>query len=240
MNDATRFEYHWHVVRHAEDDDRLSTYDTVAALDYAADELSRMIDSEYESMHAMGESGDYESAWHAFLRMETYENSRADMRNMVIQSDPDPANRAPNYRDEPSQGPLWTIAAERVIGDANLNVGSGFQFYRCVCGDCRPGAWVIEIDGERTVTIYGAAEWEMAERQFKSYALYWAEQSDEDYEAVNDQELGSDLATVESIWADGDGPRRGQDTYTFRLNANDGDSVSLSLRFEPEQEPAER
>lgn len=57
---------HWHVSRHASDDDVYISPDIWDALDYAATTLRERAEFEYEGISASGDAGDYESAYDAF------------------------------------------------------------------------------------------------------------------------------------------------------------------------------
>ena len=93
MIEAIRYEYHWHVVRHADDDDRLSTYSLLSAVDYAATEVSWMAESEHEVITIHGECGMFEEAYNAFVKSEDLSATAANLANAVRQADPDRAKR---------------------------------------------------------------------------------------------------------------------------------------------------
>lgn len=240
--EATRYTSHWHVVLHSEDDDRLSTYDFVEALDYAAAEVDRMGDHAFEQISFCGDSGNFEAAYRAFQRFGVLEGHALNLRNMVEQATGGPARRAPHYRDEPARGPLWTVAAERVAGEVNAEIGNGFAFYRCVCGDCRPGAWIILENGGEKATTYSAAEFFRASAAYRDLVTTWAEDSDNAYALLSEDEgdgtdQGSDVAAAESMLAD---PVPNSTTgHNMRIHANDGSTVTFSLSFDPESFPTE-
>ena len=227
---------HYHVVRHSGDDDPFATYDLVSALDYASTEIDRMAESAHGLAISLGATAD---AAVQYMTADRLVNVHLNLSNMVTQASADPTQRAMLYRDEPQYGPRWQDAVEHAIADANALVGDGFALYACGQLWCRPGAWVIVHDGQRTVTRYGAADFYSAVAQYKDVCFEWADKSDEDFDALpvpdgEPREYGSDQATVAAILAD-DGPYECRD-HAMTIRANDGTTTTFELIFDAEED----
>lgn len=128
---------HWHVQRHAEDDDVHVAEDLGGAMDYAARELGYAAQHAHESISLYGEAGDFELAYRAWERCERYHGARENAENIAVQySATDENDRAPLYR-----GPGWIerlgVAAAHTMDEVNRNSPAGFHIRVCtLAADC--------------------------------------------------------------------------------------------------------
>lgn len=120
---------HWHVQRHNEDDDVYAVEDLAYALNYAATELERVADFEHDGITANGEAGDFEEAYRAFQRAETYAGLAANATNLYRQATLPLAERAPLYRDGNPE--VWRKSADHVVDQINGDGPNGFEIWEC-------------------------------------------------------------------------------------------------------------
>jgi hypothetical protein len=228
------FRTHWHVQTHTDDEDPYVTADHVAALDYAADEMTREADQAYEMISIHGQAREFEDAYNAFMRSETFTNVAMNLQNMVNNANSIQEKRAPLYRDEPRCGPLWKASAASVQNDANVNGPEGFAIYPCSMDFCAPGTWELRTPSYSTVPLsFERDEFTSAWAALADSMRTWADESDAEY-----GDDGSDRATADSMLAEfGHGTPDPQDV-SFRINANDGSDVTFSLTWVPETEEA--
>lgn len=130
---------HWHVSRHAEDDDVYAAADLFAALDYAAGELDRIAEHEHDAITSYGEAGLFEPAYIAFKTSERIAGLAANARTAHHQGTAPLADRAPLY-----QNPDETVNARRAEQYARhtvdaINAGANdFRVYECTDVECVP------------------------------------------------------------------------------------------------------
>lgn len=137
---------HYHVRRHAEDDEFLVATDIGMAMSYAADELGRVAQWEHELIGINGEAGLFEDAYRAWERSERYHSAVENAANIAAQyaAADNENDRAPLY-----QGPGWrerlAVAAEHTMAEVNRNSPDGFEVAACMVGaDC----WALAELGE--------------------------------------------------------------------------------------------
>ena len=85
---------HWHVITHADDEDPFITYDTVAALDYAATEVAEYSENEHGNALDAFEGKRWEESATAFVASERYDTLARNMRIVVRNAALSPADRA--------------------------------------------------------------------------------------------------------------------------------------------------
>jgi hypothetical protein len=129
---------HWHVQRHAEDDDAFVTDTYVKVFEYTSDVLERIAEFMHEGISAYGDQGDYEAAYRAYQRSNRLSGLAANAANIYEQGTVPAAERAPLYQDEPEQGPLWQQAATHTLSEINANGPDGFSIWECVETECAP------------------------------------------------------------------------------------------------------
>lgn len=138
---ATPSATHYHVQRHSEDDDVLSTDSLAEAMDYAATELDMMADSEHTMIRASGEAGDYEAAYRAWEHVEAWYGLQANAANIAKQHTVPPAERAPLYRaDDTAARDALRTAAMHVMEMINAEGPDGFAMWECSLTECAPVA----------------------------------------------------------------------------------------------------
>jgi hypothetical protein len=128
---------HWHVRRHAEDDDELTIETIFGALDYASTELERIADHEHEGIAACGESGEFEEAYRCFVRANEFGNLQLNAHVIATQWSLAPAERAPHYQSDDGPARLLTGALHQV-SEINSNGPEGFAIYECPIDECAP------------------------------------------------------------------------------------------------------
>jgi len=226
---------HFHVQTHTDDEDPYVTRDRVSTLYYAATQLDWLVDHEHESISALGEAREFESAYNAFTNVESWSALVANLRNMLVQADPDPAKRAPLYRYEPQCGPLWTSAADHVTDAVNATGPNGFALYSCELTECGPGAWVISTDGQPEADTFTREDFVEAWCLYGDVMTTWANDSDDAYEEgfdPADGDFGSDGATVTGYLTDAKREIGYLRDHTFTLNANDGTAVTFTMQWD--------
>jgi hypothetical protein len=130
---------HWHVRRHAEDDDVYADGDLFAALDYAAGELDRLAEHEHEHITAYGEAGEFERAYKSFVKSQRYAGLAANVRNAHHQGTAPLDQRAPLYQD-PDEGVNRSRAEQyacHVMEDIPRLAGT-FAMWECADVECAP------------------------------------------------------------------------------------------------------
>lgn len=130
---------HYHVRRHGEDDDIYRTWDMGSAMDYAATELDLSADSEHSMIRELGEAEDFEEAYKAWDRSDTWGNLVDNARNIAKQYAADAADRAPLYRDDtPETRAALRSHAEHVMEMINRDGPRGFAMWVCLDPECAP------------------------------------------------------------------------------------------------------
>lgn len=130
---------HWHVQRHADDDEIHSTGGLVEALGYAGTELDRASDYEYESITVHGDSGAYEDAYRSFQKSQTFAALAANAHNIHAQATAPREQRAPLYQvDDDQLTELIMKAAMREVREINAQGPAGFGIWQCDAPDCAP------------------------------------------------------------------------------------------------------
>lgn len=127
---------HWHVQRHAEDDDVFVTEDFVEIFQYAAEALALRAEHEYEGVSAHGEAGAFEQAYHDYQAGERYALLSDNAGNIYRQGASPIFGRAPLYRNEKQQGPLWRQAADDCLNEIIEQGPKGFDIWDCDDRDC--------------------------------------------------------------------------------------------------------
>lgn len=227
-----KYDAHWHVLRHAGDDDPFASYSLSAALDYAAREIDQVSEHVHEeAMDALAEKA-WEDSANAYNRSEQLNALASELSALHRNSDADASRRAPLYRDEPQWGPRWLLATEHLFDTAE--VPDDFALYRCTDTNCRPGTWVVEMWGDflsrRRIEHqddFLADQYGAAFDLFVQTTHDWADASDCAH--FGD---GSDMATVESLLSEYD--RECENTIVFVVQGNDCASYTFSLTFDPE------
>lgn len=138
---------HWHVVRHNEDDDPLSTYSVAQALDYAATELERIAEAEEDDATAAAKEGldeSYRYAWQAHERAQAWHGLVANLRNMAHQYGVAPEGRAPLYQDPATAPVKLRQALTHLVVQLGAEGPADFHLYEHADDECRP-----RPDGER-------------------------------------------------------------------------------------------
>jgi hypothetical protein len=147
---------HYHVSRHASDDDIYCGHTVFEALDYAAGELATLAAFEYESLSitaAKAESygrniyagtpdpDEMYDALRSFARSERYTSHQQNAENMVRQHNLPATLRAPLYRDyvaaDPENPPMsgderLAVAADHVI--EKINDETPVSIWKCEAG----------------------------------------------------------------------------------------------------------
>lgn len=128
---------HWHVTRHSEDDDPLSTYSIGGALDYAARELDIIADSEHDAHVWYGEAGEFEESWRASERVRAWSGLQQNLANLATQYARPVPERAPLYAGTDS-AELLTIAVRDMVRRIYEDGPDRFTLRECSHDDCRP------------------------------------------------------------------------------------------------------
>jgi hypothetical protein len=97
--------------------------DIWSAIDHLVDELNRANDYEYEGITALGESGDFEGAFHAFQTSNALDNVVANLKNLSDQKSR-VKDRAPLYAGEDGDALLDERAQAILPGGKWLRDGS--------------------------------------------------------------------------------------------------------------------
>lgn len=127
---------HWHVQRHAEDDDIYATDSVFDALGYAATELAIIAESDYELIRVYGESGEYQEAYNAWDRSDRLNVPIHNARNMEVQDRAPVELRAPLYRDPNTSDEYLMTAALHTVEEVNANSPRDFIVSKCYLDPC--------------------------------------------------------------------------------------------------------
>jgi hypothetical protein len=224
---------HWHVQTHTEDDDVYGTVSVVSALDYAADALDRITDSEHNAITAYGESGDFEQAYVSFTWCESWSSLVANLRNVITQTNADASTRAPCYQDEPQYGLLWQRARTHVLETLHNEGPAGFALWRCERTECAPGEWVVSCTAFEGTAEYPRDEYPHAWSRLVTEMRDWADRQDETtlidgpvYKTIKD--------TVLAQYGGFQGPTPEPADRTFEITTPEGTSVTFALTWVPE------
>ena len=231
---------HWHVITHAEDEDTFITYDTVAALDYAATEVDEHAENEHGNAWDSFKVKSWEESATAFVTSERYGILARNMRVVVRNAALSPADRAPLYHHEGQYGPLWTRSFEHVMDTFRSASPSGLNMWECHLHECRPGAWQVRTWGDfspyKILAAFPAIEYTDAYNRYASEAQQWADQSDEDY-WTDEGDGGTDRATVDDILADQQNDQRNAiEGAVMTIHSNHGETIHFALMFDPTHE----
>lgn len=126
---------HWHVSRHRDDDDVFITTGFWSALDYAATALSELAEFVHGGIGPMGEAGDYQSAYEAWVRSNELDALYQNVKHAGDQhskADPDEdeqydatRHRAPHYQGYGGDERIMETAlrvVEQVNSESELNI----------------------------------------------------------------------------------------------------------------------
>lgn len=133
---------HWHVQRHGEDDDILSAWSVVTALDYAEDALERIAEHENDGVAACADAKDYQAAYECGSRARQWWNLSETAGNLHTQATVVPWEREALYSTPNERRNLDRLrcAIDDVLMEINADAPPGFVIGECRRSECAPKA----------------------------------------------------------------------------------------------------